>query len=439
MSEKVLKLGLVKPKKRVFIKSCGSTGYNVICYADAGTTRELARVKFDREPNYFYFIDRDGDVSRSKRGVKSAAPKSKAAPAKQSKVKSAAVPKKASRVTEVAFCFDRSESMSSIKTAAKRMFNTVISSVRDAEKSGHAVRVSIYWFGVGVQRGVSCVRASEVSDIAFYNPSDSGTALWDGVGDALTDMQKRYNASSDTSFVLNVVTDGHENSSRRFSAGQIVQMMRELQGTDKFTMTFMVPHGNKKQLCSNFKIPTGNVIEWEQSSEGADEAASQTRSGFNSYFAARSAGQTSTRAFYKTDASKITVADLSKMQVLNAQVVTMTAKKEEKLREFCERVTKQPLLRGAAFYQLMKTEKNVQGYKKLLIRDKATSNIYGGDEARKLLGLPLNEDVSVAPGNHANFDVFIQSTSVNRLIPRGTDVAYWAAAGEPYTEGKSAR
>jgi hypothetical protein len=37
-----------------------------------------------------------------------------------------------------------------------------------------------------------------------------------------------------------------------------------------------------------------------------------------------------------------------------------------------------------------------------------------------MIGLPANADAKVEPGNHANYDIFVQSTSVNRKLPRGT-------------------
>jgi hypothetical protein len=37
-------------------------------------------------------------------------------------------------------------------------------------------------------------------------------------------------------------------------------------------------------------------------------------------------------------------------------------------------------------------------------------------------------DAKVTPGNHSNFDVFNQSTSNNRILVRGSRVAYWPNA-----------
>ena len=46
------------------------------------------------------------------------------------------------------------------------------------------------------------------------------------------------------------------------------------------------------------------------------------------------------------------------------------------------------IIKDAAFYQLKKTEFAVQDYKKIIIRDKKTNALYGGDAVRQALGLP---------------------------------------------------
>jgi hypothetical protein len=60
-----------------------------------------------------------------------------------------------------------------------------------------------------------------------------------------------------------------------------------------------------------------------------------------------------------------------------------------------------------------------------LIRDKTTGSVYAGRDARDLLKLPVVGSCKLIPGDHGNFEVFIQSTSINRKLPKGTMVAIW--------------
>ena len=97
------------------------------------------------------------------------------------------------------------------------------------------------------------------------------------------------------------------------------------------------------------------------------------------------------------------------------------------------------MLKGAAFYQLVKTEDKIQDYKLIAIRDKDTGQIFCGPEARALIGLPEYGDARVRPDTAGKWQVFVQSTSVNRKVTGNTQVMYWAGVGAKFKEGKSAR
>jgi hypothetical protein len=87
-------------------------------------------------------------------------------------------------------------------------------------------------------------------------------------------------------------------------------------------------------------------------------------------------------------------------------------------------------IKGAAFYALIKTEKKVQPYKMVALRVKTSGKVYSGQSARDMLGIgQATGTVRLVPGDHGKFDVFIQSTSVNRKIAAGTEVMYWSRVG----------
>jgi hypothetical protein len=70
-----------------------------------------------------------------------------------------------------------------------------------------------------------------------------------------------------------------------------------------------------------------------------------------------------------------------------------------------------------AFYELVKNE-HVQPQKQIVIQNRKTGKVYSGDNARKLLNLP-NQEVKITVGDFGEWNVYIQSTSVNRkVIPK---------------------
>jgi len=93
--------------------------------------------------------------------------------------------------------------------------------------------------------------------------------------------------------------------------------------------------------------------------------------------------------------------------------------KEEVIKDFVEKKTRRPYVIGTAYYQLMKTEK-VQAGKGVILVEKGKPQVWAGQAARAMIGLPAGSDAKVEPGNHANYDIYVQSTSVNRKLPRGT-------------------
>ena len=91
-------------------------------------------------------------------------------------------------------------------------------------------------------------------------------------------------------------------------------------------------------------------------------------------------------------------------------------------------------LKGAAFYQLSKTESKVSYTKQVLVRERVTGKIFAGKEARAMIGLPSDRNARLHPGDHKNYDLFIQSESVNRKLVGGSGVIYWKEVGVPFTD-----
>jgi len=71
--------------------------------------------------------------------------------------------------------------------------------------------------------------------------------------------------------------------------------------------------------------------------------------------------------------------------------------------------------------QALKTEK-VQPNKDLIIRDTNNGSMFGGNNARNLLGLPTVGEIRLAPGNMGNYEVYVRSTSNNRKLYANSNV-----------------
>ena len=138
----------------------------------------------------------------------------------------------------------------------------------------------------------------------------------------------------------------------------------------------------------------------------------------NSYYNARSAGAKSLTNFYQVDLSDVTSRDLKQLDNLQNKFKVFEVTKESAIKEFVEEKGFN-YIPGSCFYELTKKE-TIQANKEILVQEKGKMALYGGNEARDLIGLPQGKDVKVEPLNLSKYRVFVLSTSVNRKLVRGS-------------------
>jgi len=348
----------------------------------------------------------------------------------------------------IGFARDHSGSMSSIARHAARDYNATIASVREASHAtGQDTVVSVVELGYeGTDQVRHVVRNSSVNALqpiveSQYSARGRGTPLWDAVGAVIDDFKALPDFDDpDVAFLVMVTTDGQENSSRRWTASSLVAEIKRLQNTDRWTFVFRVPRGDARTLARH-GIPEGNILEWDQSQRGVEAASQATTQAFTAYMTDRSRGVKSTTKFYanmadvKLEDVKLVCKDIG----AEVQLLPVAQKDHDvQIRDFVEGRIGGKMLKGAAFYQLTKTEPKVQDYKLIAVQNKQTGAVYAGPAARQMAGLPQYGDCRVAPADLGEWNVFIQSTSVNRKVVAGTTLLYWPGVGKAFTEGKSA-
>lgn len=352
--------------------------------------------------------------------------------------------------TYIGIVRDHSASMGGLALKAKLDFNQMVDDLKkNAFDNEIDTIVSVVECGVRdnyhtinkmVVRNSSVIGLKKIDK---YVADGNNTPLFDAIGMLIESMMDVPDASSkDVCFLINVITDGEENASVKHKYS-LPETMRELQKSDRWTFAFRVPRGHRGNLINN-GIPSGNIMEWEQSNSGFEQATVAQSTAITQFYGSVARGETSSKNFYSTD-----LTGVSNQKVKNSLVditneidvyQVMMNQNGMQIRDFVEAARVGiPMKKGAAFYQLTKKEDEVQDYKQILIRDKKTGKIYGGTHSRQLLGLPFTGTVKIVPGNHGNYDIFIQSTSVNRKLVGGTIVLYWDKIGEVYKDPQSSK
>lgn len=348
------------------------------------------------------------------------------------------------RVTHVGICVDGSVSMAGWETQVTKQIADVLDSVRKSVTPEHKVTVSIWTLGKGSGRspvsinyytknpnGMTDTLSHEIVEECFnvdaadakyttYRASGS-TPLSDCIGNAIERLMSIKNDPGvDVAYLLQVVTDGEENSSTKFSTPLCASAIKARQATDRWTFAFAVPPFKKRDFARLYSLPEGNIQEWEQSSKGFREVTNQWVGATDKYLVTRSAGTaTNTTAYFTTDLSGIDSGKLSRLSDVTLKVKPLKVDKEIGLKEFIE-AHGDIYRKGDVYFTLTKQER-VSADKKIVVRDKKTGHAFTGSNVRSVLGLP-STDAKFKPGNHGWVDLFIQSTSDNRKLVRGTEV-----------------
>lgn len=338
------------------------------------------------------------------------------------------------RKTHVAFCLDESGSVAGIIRPLIKSYNQSLADIKAAIlREGQEATITALAFGHRQEGHRILYEGHQFQTIGELRDGDlqpSGmTPLFDSVARAIQCLEKLDDRDPSTAFIVNVVTDGEENDSRQFGPKAVCEMMRKCINTDRWTFTFMVPTGTKQRFCHNWSIPEGNVMEWDAyTSIGVQQGFVAASTAFDGYFKSRSMGVTSTRSFYANidDVQSDEVEAVTKNITKDATV--LIASTPDTIESFCRKSVGK-FQKGAAFYQLTKTEREVQDYKKIIIRDKKSNEVFAGNVGvRKLLGLPTTGTITLKPGKHGQYDIYIQSTSTNRKLVPGASVIYWEDA-----------
>jgi uncharacterized protein YegL len=316
----------------------------------------------------------------------------------------------------VAFVLDVSGSMTYISDSVRSVFQKQIEFLRKTSQLfEQETRVSIYTFNNSVNCLISdtdVMRPLEIDRLSCFG----STALLDATKLSLEDLKLLPQKYGDHSFIIYVLTDGEENSSNT-DVRSFKSFISNL--PDNFTVCALAPNNNSMRLLEGYGIPKGNIEKWDATSKGVEEVGEKLEKTLTNYYTARSTGTRSFSTVF-SDLNKVSVDQVKTVakEVNNFQVVINEDVKAIEIRPLVEDKLKTKYVMGKAYYELVKRE-TVQDGKAIAVQDKKTGKVYEGFEARKLLNLPDYGEVKIDPILSPKWNVYIQSTSVNRkVIPK---------------------
>lgn len=164
-------------------------------------------------------------------------------------------------LTEIAFILDRSGSMAPVTEAAITGFNEFL---RDQQKTEGQARFTLVLFdneyqvpldGIPVQEAVAL-------DTTTYVPRAS-TALLDAIGTTIDRLGARLSAMPEPDrpgqVIVAILTDGYENSSEKFTWGDISRKILEQTNTYKWQFLFLGANQDAIATAATLNIAAGNA------------------------------------------------------------------------------------------------------------------------------------------------------------------------------------
>lgn len=332
--------------------------------------------------------------------------------------------KTANIINHIALVLDASGSMANLKNSVIRMADEQIRNfAKESQARDQETRVSVYTFDYS--NNIQCLVFDKdvlrLPSIASLYYIGGATALRDAIGKSIEDLKRTATMYGDHSFLLYVITDGAENDSKLWTEGALTTQIGSL--PDNWTLGSFVPDAYGQRYLQRLGFPSGNVVTWEATEAGLRDVGTKMAASTSSYMVGRASGQRSRTNLFTVDAVGLTP---SVVKAAGAVILTpgqfrlLAVKDDGRIDEFVEVKLRRKYHLGEAYYQLTKPE-TVQANKKIALYHRGKHTVYTGDATRDILGL-RNYDDKVKPGSHSDFDIFVQSTSVNRRLIGGTNL-----------------
>lgn len=174
--------------------------------------------------------------------------------------------------THVFVILDRSGSMSSCQDATIKGYNEYLEGMK-GEKD---VRWNLVLFDDRLEHPVDDQPVAAVKKLTpkTFVPRGS-TALRDAVCRTLNQAKSTI-TKKDRALVV-IITDGYENASREYSAEQMRDLIKELEGHKNWTFTYLGANQDAWQVAQSYGFARGNTVSYNQTERGTQETFTQVR------------------------------------------------------------------------------------------------------------------------------------------------------------------
>lgn len=205
------------------------------------------------------------------------------------------------KIEYVAFIIDESGSMMPTK---KETINGINEQLQELRKtSSIETYVSIVKFSSTVETKVWNLPLAEVKDLTEndYDPCGT-TAMLDAVGLTIFKLRNiEVNKDDDVSYLLIIVSDGQENSSKEYSWEEVRKLVTCCNEDKKWIITYMGANQDLSQVRESMNLQAANMVMYASTSQGTRSAYRGMSDSMALYRATRTnsnAEETASAGFY---------------------------------------------------------------------------------------------------------------------------------------------
>lgn len=324
-------------------------------------------------------------------------------------------------ITHIALVLDASASMRGVSEALIQAADAEIAHLAQRSKdTGHEIRLTVYVFSD--VHDVRCViydmDVLRLPSIRKLYKMGIRTALVDASLLAINDLAMTPEKYGDHAFLIYVMTDGQENDSHHHYS-TLRDRIRSL--PDHWSLAVLVPDRRGEMEAARYGFPPNNIAIWDATTErGVRESMSVLRQATENFMEGRSKGVRGSRNLFSTGSDAVNSGTIQAARLTplpHSDYKLVPVPREAVIRPFVQECG-YSYQAGMAYYQLTKTE-TIQGNKQLAVVDKKTDQVYTGTGVRGMIGLG-SQNVRVKPDFNPQYDIYVQSTSVNRKLLPGT-------------------
>jgi von Willebrand factor type A domain len=336
-----------------------------------------------------------------------------------SKTPAQGTPASQNKINHIVLILDASSSMTDHVMNVVKVADTQIASLAEQSKiNDQETRVTVYTFSYSTE--IHCLIYDKdvlrLPSIAGLYKTYGRTALASAVTLAINDLKMTPEKYGEHSFLIYLITDGLENESPRKIVMDLPGLINFL--PEHWTLAAFAPDATAKHHLKNLGFANDNITIWDPYAS-FEEVGQVIQTANSSFMQQRSVGVRGTKSLFNLKQASINDIK-SALTPLTKGSYTLNPVGGEKVRidEFVEKIAGS-YTPSLAYYEMTQRVR-IQGYKKIAILVEKDDEVYMGDAAREIVGLPTDgiTEVRVSPGAHPGYRIFIQSTSFNRhLLP----------------------